>query len=43
MSGRMLIPRDPRAKGGLVRLPSVPASAGTYAEAHDIPARTRVS
>ena len=43
MSGRMLIPREPRANGGLVEPFSVAVSAGTYADAHDTPARMRVS
>lgn len=43
MSGRMLMPREPRAKGGLLELVSLSTPAETYADAHDTPARTSVS
>ena len=46
VSGRMLIPREPRANGGLcagVPVPSPESCAGTYADVHATPARTSVS
>ena len=46
MSGRMLIPRDPLAKGGLVNVVAeseLSLGAGTNADWHVTPARTSVS
>ena len=44
MSGRMLIPREPFANGGLLPYPvPLSVSTGTYADVTAIPARTRVS
>jgi hypothetical protein len=43
VSGRMLMPREPLAKGGVLKPVPLSPSAGIYADVHDTPARTKVS